>query len=150
MAEQTTVFTFNPADSQPTYRQLSGFIRSQIENGSWGPGQGIPTEQEFCQTYAISRTTVRLAFKELKDQGLIVQRRGLGGFVAEPKMRRTLNNVYNFSDDMIKAGKTPSSRILAQGIEEAGTEAAKNSLYTNAIACFSFAGFGSRTQRQCS
>jgi ABC-type glycerol-3-phosphate transport system substrate-binding protein len=58
-------------------------IREQIESGLWGPGDRIPTEQELCQSYNISRSPVRQALNELAYEGLLVRRPGSGTFVDE-------------------------------------------------------------------
>jgi multiple sugar transport system substrate-binding protein len=65
----------------PIYHQLKTVIQAQIESGRWQPGDRIPTEQELCQTYLISRSPVRQALKELVYEGLLVRRPGLGTFV---------------------------------------------------------------------
>jgi len=58
-------------------------IQGQIENGLWRPGDRLPTEQELCQTYNISRSPVRQALKELEYEGAIRRRPGLGTFVED-------------------------------------------------------------------
>ncbi|MEE8306925.1 MAG: extracellular solute-binding protein, partial [Gammaproteobacteria bacterium] len=57
-------------------------IREQVESGKWRPGDRIPTEQELCQLYDISRSPVRQALKELAYAGLLTRRPGLGTFVS--------------------------------------------------------------------
>ncbi|MEA3338855.1 MAG: extracellular solute-binding protein [Chloroflexota bacterium] len=65
----------------PIYHQLKTMIQGQIENGLWRPGDRLPTEQELCQTYNISRSPVRQALKELEYEGAIFRQPGLGTFV---------------------------------------------------------------------
>jgi multiple sugar transport system substrate-binding protein len=65
----------------PIYHQLKTLIRGQIESGLWRPGDRIPTEQELCQLYDISRAPVRQALKELAQEGVLIRRPGLGTFV---------------------------------------------------------------------
>ncbi len=67
----------------PIYHQLKTLIREQIESGMWRPGDRIPTEQELCRTYGISRSPVRQALKELVHEGLLVRRPGAGTFVRD-------------------------------------------------------------------
>ncbi len=68
----------------PIYHQLKALIQGQIDHGVWQPGDRIPTEQELCQRYGISRSPVRQALSELASEGLLVRRSGLGTFVANP------------------------------------------------------------------
>ncbi len=65
----------------PIYHQLKAIIQAQIESGVWRPGDRIPTEQELCQRYNISRSPVRQALQELAFEGLLLRRPGLGTFV---------------------------------------------------------------------
>lgn len=67
----------------PIYHQLKTLIREQVETGKWRPGDRIPTEQELCQLYDISRSPVRQALKELAYDGLLTRRPGLGTFISD-------------------------------------------------------------------
>ena len=78
----------NPADPRPLYQQLAALLREQIKTGQLSPGQQVPTEGELADTHVTSRNTVRLALNALRNEGLIVSKRGLGSFVrGEPPMR---------------------------------------------------------------
>ncbi len=65
----------------PIYHQLKTLIQGQIEGRVWQPGERIPTEQELCKLYSISRSPVRQALNDLARDGLLVRRPGLGTFV---------------------------------------------------------------------
>lgn len=67
----------------PIYHQLKTLIQERIQSGLWRPGDQIPTEQELCQLYDISRAPVRQAFKELEHEGVLIRRPGLGTFVSK-------------------------------------------------------------------
>lgn len=81
------------------------------------------TENEICELLGISRTTVRLAMNELLDEGLIVRFRGKGSYIAEDKIRRKLDSMYNFTESMLEQGVSPSSRVLSAGIVPADNSA---------------------------
>ena len=106
----------DPKASRAIYLQLLDMIQGQIQDNSLKPGDMLPSEKEFCQHYHISRTTVRLTFRELEQQGLIIRRRGLGTFISEPKVSRRLGSLYSFTEDMKKLGLTPSSQILSYAL----------------------------------
>ena len=103
----------DPGEPRPIYLQLLDIIARQIGDGKLEPGDMLPSENEFCEAYHISRTTVRQALRELEEQGLITRKRGLGTYVTEPKVSRHLGNLYSFTDDMKKLGMTPSSKIMS-------------------------------------
>lgn len=50
--------------------------------GHYGLGEKLPTEQEICAHYGVSRTVVREAVAGLRAAGLVTSRRGSGVFVA--------------------------------------------------------------------
>ena len=60
---------------------LSDMLIAQIRAGDLAIGQKLPTEMEIMQATVVSRTVVREALAELRAQGLISTRQGLGTFV---------------------------------------------------------------------
>ena len=105
--------TIDPASSRSIYSQLMDIIDRQIENGLLSPGDLLPSENEFCDAYHISRTTVRQALHELEMHGTIERKRGRGTFVSIPKVSRNIGSLYSFSEEMLRIGKKPSSRIIS-------------------------------------
>jgi GntR family transcriptional regulator len=97
----------------PLYYQLISIIKRNINGNVLKPGDSIPSEVQICDRYQVSRSTVRQALKALEDEGLIFRRRGKGTFIAEQKVQRKLNNLYNFSSDMRHLGYIPKSRIIS-------------------------------------
>lgn len=82
-------------------------------------GDRLITEVELCDILKVSRSTVRGAMNRLVEEGLLIRRRGKGSFVAEMKMRRDINYLYNFTENIRRAGGAPSSVVLKSGIVEA-------------------------------
>ncbi len=74
-----------PEDSfAPKYYWLKRILRDRI--AQLNPGDAIPSESELCQTYEISRTTVRKAIGDLIQEGLVYTVQGKGAFVAPRKL----------------------------------------------------------------
>jgi GntR family transcriptional regulator len=71
----------------PLYYQLKELLLENIQQGYWKPGQQLPTEEDIQRKYDLSRTTVRLALKELELDGKINRRPGKGTFVTFPKVQ---------------------------------------------------------------
>jgi len=67
------------------HHQLETLIRHKIEIGHLQPGDRLPTEQELCLQYGLSRTPVRQALQDLVRDGLVVRVPGRGTFVAEER-----------------------------------------------------------------
>lgn len=67
----------------PLYLQLKEAILHSIRTGELKPGNMMPTEQELCKTYGISRYPVRQAMEELVTEGYLYRTRGRGTFISE-------------------------------------------------------------------
>jgi GntR family transcriptional regulator len=102
----------NRSHPLPLYYQLMQELRARIERGEWKPGDLFPSERELCETYGISRMTVRQALAELVDSGLLRRDRGRGTFVAKPKIRKRLSRLTSFTEDMHARGKQAGARVL--------------------------------------
>lgn len=58
-------------------------IREQIASGELPPGGKLPTENQLCGDYGVSRTVVREAVTRLAADGLVQPRQGAGVFVSD-------------------------------------------------------------------
>lgn len=58
---------------------LKKLITEQISSGN--TNTALPTEQELCTRFSISRQTVRKAMEDLRKQGLIQKRQGSGAYM---------------------------------------------------------------------
>ncbi|MBI9052086.1 MAG: GntR family transcriptional regulator [Anaerolineaceae bacterium] len=96
----------------PAYYQIQKVIIDKIEQGEWVPKTQIPSERELTEMFDVSRMTLRHALQELVVQGFLVKQKGLGTFVAEPRIAQKLTSLTSFSEDMLSRGKKPSSEIL--------------------------------------
>ncbi|MBX3611311.1 MAG: FadR family transcriptional regulator [Hydrogenophaga sp.] len=68
-------------------------LLDQLRSGRWRAGDRLPTERELSVDFDVSRTTVRKALLELKEQGLIEQTVGSGTFVADQTAARLTRRV---------------------------------------------------------
>jgi GntR family transcriptional regulator len=100
----------------PLYHQLRDSMRAHIENGEFKIGDAIPSEKDLCKRYVVSRMTVRLAIKELVNEGLLVRSAGKGTFVCKPSVEQNLHKLTSFTEDMISRGFEPSSVIVSQEV----------------------------------
>ena len=66
----------------PKYYQLYEKIRTQILNGQLQANAQLPTEEELCTRYNVSRGTVRKAFDALVSEGLAEHAARMKAFLA--------------------------------------------------------------------
>ena len=98
--------------ANPLYKQLISRIRADIDNGVYPVDSRIPSEQELCEKYDVSRITVRKALEELSDIGLLVRRQGKGTFVSVPSIEMEIKQINSFHDACKSAGRIASTRVL--------------------------------------
>ena len=96
----------------PLYRQLMHKLRSDIASGVYPVHSRIPSEQELCETYQVSRVTVRKALAELTQEGLLNRQQGKGTFVGIPRLCKDLKDVNSFHDACRLMNCTPSTRVI--------------------------------------
>lgn len=104
---------FDYTSAVPLYVQLYKLMNNKIVEKIWKPGDVLPPERWLCNELDLSRTTVRQALNQLAQEGKIVRTKGKGTVVVKPKLRRSLNNLYNFSSEMIELGMTPHSKLVS-------------------------------------
>ena len=68
-------------DPTPLYAQLANILRDMIKSGELQPRAPLPSESYLQQQQGVSRGTVRLAVRSLRDEGLVVTIAGRGTFV---------------------------------------------------------------------
>jgi GntR family transcriptional regulator len=67
----------------PLYYRLQEHLQERILGNEFRSGDPLPTEEQLCSEYGVSRITVRRALDSLLQQDLISRRRGVGTFVAD-------------------------------------------------------------------
>ena len=58
-------------------------IREEIESGRLTAESRLPTEQQLTEQLNVSRSVVREAVAQLKADGILISRRGLGSFISQ-------------------------------------------------------------------
>ena len=69
---------------EPLYLQLVRALKDEIVSGVFPVGSQLPTEEELCERFKVSRYTVREALRRLRQDNLVSSRQGAGTTVVPP------------------------------------------------------------------
>lgn len=73
-----------PEHHTAAYVAISRDLRNQIFSQKLKPRDPLPSENQLCAEYGVSRETVRKGLKELETEGLILSKPKVGYFVSDP------------------------------------------------------------------
>jgi GntR family transcriptional regulator len=99
------------ANPTPLYEQIKLILREQITGGELSPGVQLPTENELCRQYNVSRITIVKALTDLQHEGLIRRIQGKGSIVNPPPIKSAMNTIMGFTENMRRNGLVPRSIV---------------------------------------
>ena len=70
-------------DARPMYLQILEQIRARVAAGDWPPGKELPSIRALAAALNVSVITIKRAYLDLENEGVIVTRHGKGSFVAD-------------------------------------------------------------------
>lgn len=97
----------------PLYHQMEQHLLGRLQGGDFAPGALLPTEEQLCVAYGVSRITVRKALESLTQQGAIIRRRGIGSFAAERAPGGYSVRLSGSLDEFLQSAVQLRSRVLA-------------------------------------
>src|ERR1700759_5448990 len=74
----------NVTSDGPLYLQVVRALKDEIVSGVYPIGSQLPTEEELCERFSVSRYTVREALRRLREDSLVSSRQGAGTTVVPP------------------------------------------------------------------
>src|ERR1700732_1855632 len=114
----------------PAYQQIQGVIRQRIASGQLRIGDSVASERDLARIHQVSLMTARHALASLEHEGIVERRRGIGTFVAAPKIH--FNKLMSYTEQMAGRSLTAGSKVLfAKIIHDEQEIAARLALPTN-------------------
>lgn len=92
--------------AKPKYFKIQTFLKEQIQQGKYKVDDYLPSENELCTRFSITRTTARKALDELLREGFIEKHKGKGSRVKERRKSLGLLTVRGFSEAVNENVKT--------------------------------------------
>ena len=75
--------------------QVYGQLKKQLMEGVWRTGEKIPSENELCKSFGVSRVTVRAAIQQLEILGLVETKHGGGTFVRDYSSMNAMTDLHS-------------------------------------------------------
>lgn len=75
-------FILSQADGRPMYLQIIEHIKLMIANDEWQQGYKLPSIRELAVALKVSVITVKRAYQDLENDGVIFTQQGKGSFVS--------------------------------------------------------------------
>ncbi|OLE12406.1 MAG: hypothetical protein AUG89_07660 [Acidobacteria bacterium 13_1_20CM_4_56_7] len=94
----------------PAYQRIQGVIRKRIEAGQLRAGDAVASERDLAKIHQVSLMTARHALATLEREGVVERRRGIGTFVAAPKIQ--FNKLMSYTEQMASRSMTATAKIL--------------------------------------
>ncbi len=87
----------------PAYQRIQSTIQKCIDTGQLRPGDPVNSERELAKIHKVSLMTARHALASLEIEGIVERRRGVGTFVAAPKIH--FNKLMSYTEQMAARSK---------------------------------------------
>lgn len=84
------------ADKEPLSKKIAAQIENAILNKEIAVGEKLPSENELCNQFNVSRTSIREAIKILITQGIVEVQKGKGIFVKNPSSENVTEWILKF------------------------------------------------------
>jgi GntR family transcriptional regulator len=109
----------------PRYQQLSDLLQRRILDGTYAVGDLLPTENELCTEFGVSRYTVREALRQLINAGLVKRRQGSGTQVVASQVQRnyvhsmrSLSELFQYAADTVFRSYAINKRSLEPALAD--------------------------------
>jgi GntR family histidine utilization transcriptional repressor len=101
------------AEPGTLHERIRAEIEDRILTGAWKPGHRIPYEHELMARFGCARMTVNKAVASLVDAGLIVRRRRVGSFVAQPRIHSAVLDIPDIQGEVTARGAAYGLELLS-------------------------------------
>ena len=112
----------NRSNGVPAYQRIQSAIRKRIDSGQLHPGDSVASERDLAKLHQVSLMTARHALATLEREGIVERRRGIGTFVAAPKIH--FNKLMSYTEQMSSRSLMAGSKVLFARVLDNESEAA--------------------------
>jgi GntR family transcriptional regulator len=120
MSTHTSEALIDRMSATPYYQQLSDLLESRIATQQIEAGARLPSENDLCIEFGLSRATVRQALQLLETRGYATRVNGRGVYAIKPKSSHgwMIQGVEGFLENaMGHQNRAVSTQVLVHGTE---------------------------------
>lgn len=99
-------------NSMSKKQHLTDVLRNDLLKGAYPLDKPLPTEMEIASQFGVSRHTVRAALDQLKNEGLLFTRHGIGSFARPPGEAPKYTQSFVSTDDLLMHTEDTAFRIV--------------------------------------
>lgn len=104
---------------EPIYKQIEKHLKDLINSGKIKAGEMLPSENQICEEFNVTRMTVRSAYNNLVKEGYITRKRGIGSIVLGNRISDNIGTMKSYTDEMISKGFNITTTLKGLSIIEA-------------------------------
>ncbi len=93
------VIKIDPKSALPKYRQIINSVYQAIEKKALKKGDKVPSINQICAEYNLSRDTIMMAFNELKSRGVLLSQPGKGYYIITTEIQPE-ENIFVLFDEL--------------------------------------------------
>jgi DNA-binding GntR family transcriptional regulator len=96
--------------------QILRALLRRLDDGSYQPGDRLPTERQIAEAMAVSLAPVRVAMRQLELSGYVERTQGRGTFVLERPLQYELRLMSSSTDSLRRAGASFTIDVVDQSL----------------------------------
>ena len=101
------------AAGMPLYQQMVALLTNRIRSGAIAAGAYLPSENDLCSEYGVSRITAKRAMNELAQAGLVARERGRGTRVLDNQLSPVFSaSIDGWRENVSAMGLRTSAQVL--------------------------------------
>lgn len=110
---------------EPIYKVIENYVKDLINTEQIQKGDLIPSENQLCEEFNVTRMTVRSALNNLVKDGYISRQRGVGSIVIGSRIYDNISAISGFTKEMNKKGYEVSNILMNLSIIQSDEEISK-------------------------
>lgn len=111
-------------DAVPRYVRIADVLRERVRSGTYPVDSFLPAEGKLAAEFNVSRGTVRQSINILQERGFVRAEVGRGTRVLARQVVSPVLELHDFTEEVRRSGRAPSTRVLAREVIPASREVA--------------------------